>query len=473
MPSSKPKLAIIGTFDDLCGIAAYVKTMVRLLGDHFDVTVFDLDQYLFKHQSPTVQRLAEAEVRRICAELPRFDAVNIQLEHGLFGTSASMIVRRLKNIIRACPTLVITFHTILEGGHESLRALLRSAIRGRPLRGVQEFRQMRHDNLLANGIYRFLRQEQRRRRSRNRLSIVVHTRRDKRMMQYVHRLADVYDHPLAQLTPERVAEIRGRADRTTFPGLGKLPPDAILLGCFGFLSQYKGFDTAIKAIRLLPKRYHLAIFGALHPAGTKAFAKRDAYLSKLLAMVHAGQRLLESGKERGKKSHFNIAVKSDKLPELMASANPDDLSDRVHFLGALSDDDFPAAIAVCDTVLLPYREVGQSSSGPLCLGIELGKHVIATRTRAFLQAQRYYRHRYRTIDIDNHLELAQAIEAESGVLTDYPLPTSFSAETNRAMYVALLSGEQPKNVGIPDQSGPPAAEAGPSPALLAAAGGAS
>ena len=43
MPSSKPKLAIIGTFDDLCGIAAYVKTMVRLLGDHFDVTVFDLD----------------------------------------------------------------------------------------------------------------------------------------------------------------------------------------------------------------------------------------------------------------------------------------------------------------------------------------------------------------------------------------------------------------------------------------------
>jgi len=473
MPSSKPKLAIIGTFDDLCGIAAYVKTMVRLLGDRYDVTVFDLDQYLFKHASSTVQRLAEAEVRRICAELPRFDAVNIQLEHGLFGTSANMIVRRLKSIIRACPTLVITFHTILEGGHPQWRTLLRSVVRGRPVRGVQAFRQMRHDNLLANGLYRFLRQEQRRRGSRQRLSVVVHTRRDRRMLQYVHSLENVYDHPLAQLTPDRVAEIRSRADRANFAGLGQLPPDAILLGCFGFLSSYKGFDTAIKAVRLLPKRYHLAIFGALHPGGTKAFAKRDAYLSKLLAMVHAGQRLLESGKERGKKSPFNIAVEGDRLPELMASSNPDDLSARVHFLGAVSDDDFPAAIAVCDTVLLPYREVGQSSSGPLCLGIELGKHVIATRTKAFLQAQRYYRNRYRTIDIDNHLELAQAIEAESGVVGDFPLPTSFSAETNRAMYLALLAGEQPKNVGIPDHADLPAGESGPPPALLVAAGGAS
>jgi glycosyltransferase involved in cell wall biosynthesis len=445
MPPSKPSLAIVGTFDELCGIAAYVKTMVRLLGDHFDVTVFDLDQFLFKHSSPTVQRLAEAETRRICRELQGFDAVNIQLEHGLFGTSPSMILRRLKRLIRSSRTLVITFHTIIQGERASLGSVLRSAVSGQPLRGIQEFRKIRQDNVLADGLYAFIRREQRRRGKRHPASIVVHTRRDRRMMQIVHDLRNVYDHPLAQLDATRVAEIRRRADRSRFPGLAQLPPDAILLGCFGFLSPYKGFDTAVKALALLPGRYHLGIFGATHPGSTKPFAKRDAYVSKLLQLIHAGQRVLTPRKHRG----INLSLKGKDLPELMAAVDPADISARVHFLGALGDDDFPAAIAICDSVLLPYREVGQSSSGPLCLGVELGKHVITTRTKAFLQAQRYYKNRYRTIDIDNHVELAQAIEAESGVITEYPLPSTYNADSNRALYVSLLRGEQPQDVGRP------------------------
>jgi glycosyltransferase involved in cell wall biosynthesis len=453
MPSSKPSLAIIGTFDDLCGIAAYVKTMVRLLGDHFDVTVFDLDQFLFKHPSPTVQRLAEAEIRRICKALRGFDAVNIQLEHGLFGTSANMILRRIKRLIRSSPTLAITFHTILSGERATLRTIIRAALRGKPFEGIQEFRHIRHDNVLSDGLYNFIRWEQRRRGWRNPISLIVHTRRDRRMMQLVHGLRNVYDHPLAQLTPDRVAEIRSGAERSRFPGLGKLPADAILLGCFGFLSPYKGVDTAVRAIALLPKRYHLGIFGATHPGGTKPFAKRDAFVTKLLNLVHAGQPLLSPGTRR----RVSITVEGKELPELMSAANPADISDRVHFLGALSDEDFPAAIAVCDTVLLPYREVGQSSSGPLCLGVDLGKHVIATRTKAFLQAQRYFKNRYRTIDIDNHVELAQTIEAESGLITGYPLPSHYNAETNRAMYIALLSGVQLKDVGGLTGSGDAAA----------------
>lgn len=445
MPSSKPSLAIVGTFDELCGIAAYVKTMVRLLGDHFDVTVFDLDQFLFKHPSPTVQRLAEVEVRRICRELQGFDAVNIQLEHGLFGTSPRMILRRLKRVIRSSRTLVITFHTIISGERASLGSVLRSAARGRPVRGIQEFRKLRQDNVLSEGLYRFISGEQRRRGERDPVSIVVHTRRDSRMLQIVHGLRNVYDHPLAQLDAARVAEIRSRADRSRFPGLAKVPPDALLLGCFGFLSPYKGFDTAVRALALLPDRYHLGIFGATHPGSSKPFAKRDPYVSKLLHLLHAGERVLTPRKRQG----INLSVEGKDLPELMAAGDPADISERVHFLGALSDDDFPAAISVCDTVLLPYREVGQSSSGPLCLGVELGKHVIATRTRAFLQAQRYYKNRYRTIDIDNHVELAQAIEAESGVITEYPLPSAYNADSNRALYVALLLGQRPQDVGSP------------------------
>jgi len=41
--------------------------------------------------------------------------------------------------------------------------------------------------------------------------------------------------------------------------------------------------------------------------------------------------------------------------------HPKDLSDRIHFLGPQSDVDFLAGMAICDAVVFPYLEVGQSS----------------------------------------------------------------------------------------------------------------
>jgi hypothetical protein len=42
MSAPKPTLAVISTFDDLCGIAGYTKPIVGLLAGPFDITVFDL-----------------------------------------------------------------------------------------------------------------------------------------------------------------------------------------------------------------------------------------------------------------------------------------------------------------------------------------------------------------------------------------------------------------------------------------------
>ena len=44
----RKKLALISTRDELCGIAAYTRSLERQLGDIFDVRVFDLDQYLLR-----------------------------------------------------------------------------------------------------------------------------------------------------------------------------------------------------------------------------------------------------------------------------------------------------------------------------------------------------------------------------------------------------------------------------------------
>ena len=49
----------------------------------------------------------------------------------------------------------------------------------------------------------------------------------------------------------------------------------------------------------------------------------------------------------------------------LLTEHPKDLSSRIHFLGATGDAEFLSGMAICDAVVFPYLEVGQSSSGPI------------------------------------------------------------------------------------------------------------
>src|SRR5213078_1076432 len=82
------------------------------------------------------------------------------------------------------------------------------------------------------------------------------------------------------------------------------------------------------------------------------------------------------------------------LRELLGS-HPRELSARIHFMGALDEADFLAGMAICDAVVFPYLEVGQSSSGPISQALELGCRIIASRTRTFLDFAEYHRIRDR------------------------------------------------------------------------------
>ncbi|MFM8891950.1 MAG: hypothetical protein ACKOTB_10095 [Planctomycetia bacterium] len=437
MASPKPRLAVISTFDDLCGIAGDTKPIVKLLEEQFDVTVFDLDQYIFKSRSPAVQRMAEQELRAFCRTLEQFDAVNLQLEHGTLGNSARAIFRRFKRIVQSSRNITITFHTVLQDKATPGLHLLRDCLLGRPVKGFRAYRQAKHDNMLAGGLYALLRREQ----TRRRVNIIVHTRRDARMMKVLYRLRNVHDHPLASLTAEGARAVLSRADRAAFPGLRELPEDAVVLGCFGFLSRYKGFDTAIRALRMLPENFHLAIFGATHPNSITEQASVDPYVKKLVGLVNPERTMLDA--VDGKRT--SVTVSGNDLTHLVESPHPTNLTHRVHFMGALADAEFPAAMAVCDTVVLPYLEVGQSSSGPLNWAVALGKHIITSRTKTFLQALRYYPGRFRTFDIGNYIELAGIAAVESRRSAprrqQHPLPAQYSTETNIALYVSLLLPE--------------------------------
>ena len=126
--------------------------------------------------------------------------------------------------------------------------------------------------------------------------------------------------------------------------------------------------------------------------------------------------------------------------------HPKDLSDRIHFLGPQSDVDFLAGMAICDAVVFPYLEVGQSSSGPITQALELGCRIIASRTHTFLKFARYHKNMIEFFDIGNHLELAGRLRAcpqfDPGIrvpMFNIRVPM-FNIETNRAVYVAANGG---------------------------------
>ncbi|MGH7089268.1 MAG: hypothetical protein ACREFQ_10235 [Stellaceae bacterium] len=95
-------------------------------------------------------------------------------------------------------------------------------------------------------------------------------------------------------------------------------------------------------------------------------------------------------------------------------------------------------MAICDAVVFPYLEVGQSASGPISQSLELGCRVIASRTHAFLQFGRYHQNRIEYFDIGNHLELAGRILARRQFAE--PADLAFNTETNKAVYLAANAG---------------------------------
>src|SRR6266581_3320536 len=112
-PPRKQSLAIVSTDSTLCGIAAYTAALRRQLGDAFDITVFDLDQYLLRSPHRRVRKLADRHVKEICAAIRGFDVVNLQLEYGTLGRYGRDIYRRFCWLTAAPARLSVTFHTLL------------------------------------------------------------------------------------------------------------------------------------------------------------------------------------------------------------------------------------------------------------------------------------------------------------------------------------------------------------------------
>jgi hypothetical protein len=192
----------------------------------------------------------------------------------------------------------------------------------------------------------------------------------------------------------------------------------------------------------LPEEYHLLIFGGVHPNEIRRHQPIDPAVSALFDAGYIDTSVAERTRTSPGASAPAISVAFDGSMRDLLVEHPKDLSGRIHFLGAQSDADFLSGMAVCDAVVFPYLEVGQSSSGPISQSLELGCRVIASRTHTFLQFARYHPDTIEFFDIGNHLELAGLILARPQFDTRERVLT-FNVETNKATYLAA-NGDMPE-----------------------------
>jgi glycosyltransferase involved in cell wall biosynthesis len=429
------RLALVSTYDELCGIAAYTRSLERQLGDIFDVTVFDLNQFLLRGTHRRVRKFGDRHIQAISREIRDYDTVNLQLEHGTLGRSCGDIYRRFNWILRASPRFSVTFHSIFPSDAFDFGECLKEICRFNFARAMALRAHYLRDNLLSAGIASRLRRAQRVKP----VSAIVHTRRDLWHMRYVHGMRNVYDHPLSFLSMAEAQEIRRTASRTKFAVLDAVPAGSKLIGVFGFIGRYKGFDTVIRALHHLPEDYHLLIFGGVHPNEIRPHQPIDPVVSSLFDAGYIDTSVAERTRTNTGASTPVVSVAVDGSMRDLLVEHPKDLSSRIHFLGARSDADFLAGMAICDAVVFPYMEVGQSSSGPISQSLELGCRVIASRTHTFLQFARYHQNMIEFFDIGNHLELAGLILARPQFDARERL-LGFNTETNKATYLAANGG---------------------------------
>jgi glycosyltransferase involved in cell wall biosynthesis len=324
----------------------------------------------------------------------------------------------------------VTFHTLLMPPAFDTAAFAKSLLTLNLKAAARIQAEFRRAHLLSYGIARQLQRLQRYKQ----VSAIVHNRRDLFDARYLYGIREVRDHPLSFLGTGEIEAIRAGASRRRFPMLDELPPDAVLVGVFGFLNEYKGIGTAIQALHHLPKNHHLLIFGGIHPQEIARGQPRHPYISSLFHQAYVDTTLYDRLKEGNAPGAPPLVVEADRGLRELLDAHPRDLSQRIHFMGALAEADFVGGMAICDAVVFPYLEVGQSASGPISQALELGCRIIASRTHTFLEFAEYHKDAVEFFDIGNHLELAERIMAPGQYPRRVGLP-EFNVETNKATYL--------------------------------------
>lgn len=397
---TKQTLGIVSSYNESCGNATYTKALADGLAQHFDVTVIPLNVELLRKSS---LRQGREHIKEVVEKVKTFDCINIQFEAALFGDDFKTIEKRFFTVADAAKKLVLTMHQLnSKEKYPSLLSLANCIVKKKIRDYASSFRMIRSYNNrvpLYDNIIRYC-------QKRN-IPIVVHTPRDRKLIAIKHSYNNVFDHPLCFYDPKNAVALGKKYSRDDFCNKFGLDPNKTYIGLFGFISGYKGYQTAIKSLQVLPDKYELLIFGSQHPHTIRL--------------------------------HEQVNMDIEKILDLTMELN---LAHRVRFFSSIkNDDEFLMALYNCDFNVLPYLEVYQGGSAIAALSLETHSQAIFSQNLAFIELAKYAPGAFKMISIGNYLELAQAIQSYrksdyNDQLTDYH--NNYNINTSAALYKSLL-----------------------------------
>lgn len=384
------RLAIISSYHELCGNATYTEVLKKEFSKHYDVEVIALKTDILSSSNRNVAILADRHIEDICKKLKDFDYVNIQFEAGLYGTVRGDIIKRVKKLIKASPNLIFTMHRIDVGESLLDKGYLKRMISGKLVQGLKLYRQSTYMAKMYSTLINYLKEQS----AKKNVNIMVHTKREKKNVEQLFGFENVYDFPITFMNQEMRLRKRDTEERKEFLDKYGLREQDVIIGLFGFISEYKGHETALKALKFLPENYKVMVFGSQHPMSIMNNVSIDPYIDRLIKLIEDNS--YDITKENANMKNLSNLIKKS-------------FDKRVHFAGSLNDEQFFTALYCCDFAVLPYLETNQSGSGIASLVLESKIKSLYSNNKAFFELQKYYPDAFATFDIGNYSELAYKI----------------------------------------------------------------
>ena len=375
------KLEIVSNYHELCGISDYTERIEPELRKIYDVTILRLNSAVLKSDDRRMIKLGNKLIEEMADQLDSFDCVNIQFEAGLYGPHSKIIKKRIVKLIRKSKNLIFTFHSVhLEVPKPNIKNLFGKTI----FREIGHYFSARNLFLLYDSIVKEVKRVD---LDKNRkANIIVHDKKSANFISNAYGFRNVYRHPLGLDNANSRNHGFSEKEYFEFRENYNVKKEDKVIGLFGFVSEYKGHLTAVKALDYLPDNYVIMIFGAQHPDSVRPFAKIDSYLGSLLNYIQEDDNKKKKNKNSGRL-----------------------LSDRITFVGSISNEEFSRAMRCCDFVALPHMEVGQMASGVAAMAIENHARALFSNTKCFHALKEDFEGCYETFDVGNYMQLASKI----------------------------------------------------------------
>ena len=395
------KVALVSSYHIDCGIAQYVEYIEPELNKsgEIDVTILPLPVDVSRANTGAAKRITKEKYIELCNELKKYDVTILEWEPGLFGVTPFEIIRRVKNILKASSKILIVHHTVPNLSPSANRFTLNLR------RIIGDVRK----NLIFNFLFRMVRRNQKKYRH------IVHTNREYQNFTWLGILGEyIRVSPLAYLNDEKLNEFHRNRDEIYNSAVRKLnienSGDVKLIGCFGYLSPYKGIEVAIDTLTKLPEEYHLVIVGGLHPQAIMSNSIFQPYVNKLLKLIEKNRKLIGS---------------------------------RIHFVGSPDNELFVKLMYSCDAIVLPYAEVGQTSSGPASMALDMNKAIYCSHNPYFAELNKFIPGILEMFEIGNSYELAEKLIKDTGNFKDSVVAreiyhSKYNLSTRASLYIELV-----------------------------------